>query len=169
MRSPTPSVFIRSLGAYTPERRLTNDNLAQIVDTSDEWIRTRSGICERRIAAPGEVTSDMGAKAAQLAIDRSGLNKEDIDLVIVATITPDSPIPSTACNIQRKLGLRTDIPAFDITAACSGFIYLLQIANHMLRAGNYKNALVIACEKLSTIMDWQDRTTCVLFADGAGA
>lgn len=169
MRSPTPSVFLLGLGAYVPERRLTNDDLSQIVDTSDEWIRTRSGIAERRIAGPEEFASDMGTRAAERAIAQAGIDKADIDLVIVATITPDTPIPSTACHIQRKLGLRTDIPAFDITAACSGFIYLLQIANHMLRAGNYQNALIIATEKLSSVVDWQDRTTCVLFGDGAGA
>ena len=169
MRSPTPSVFLLGLGAYVPERRLTNDDLSQIVDTSDEWIRTRSGIAERRIAGPEENASDMGVRAAERAIAQAGIDKSGIDLIIVATTTPDTPIPSTACHIQRKLGLRTDIPAFDITAACSGFIYLLQIANHMLRAGNYENALIIAAEKISSIVDWQDRTTCVLFGDGAGA
>lgn len=168
MRTPTPSVYIRGLGVYTPERRLTNEELAKQVDTTDEWIRTRSGIGERRIAADGENPSDMGVKAAEIAIARAGLVREDIDLVICATMTPDMPFPSTACLIAAKLGLR-EVPAFDITAACSGFIYLLQVANHMLRAGEYRNVLIVGAEKLSSFIDWQDRGTCVLFGDAAGA
>lgn len=168
MRTPTPSVYIRGLGVYTPERRLTNEELAKQVDTTDEWIRTRSGIGERRIAADGENPSDMGVKAAEIAIARAGLVKEDIDLVICATMTPDMPFPSTACLIAAKLGLR-EVPAFDITAACSGFIYLLQVANHMLRAGEYRNVLIVGAEKLSSFIDWRDRGTCVLFGDAAGA
>lgn len=169
MRSPTPSVFIRGLGAYKPERRLTNEDLSRIVETSDEWIRSRSGICERRVAAPGETTADLGAAAAEAALRDAGVARDEIDLVIVATASAESTVPSTACLLQRKLGLRANIPAFDISAACSGFLYLLQIANHMLRAGDYRNALVVASEKLSRIVDWQDRATCVLFGDGAGA
>lgn len=168
MRTPTPSVYIRGLGVYTPERRLTNEELAKQVDTTDEWIRTRSGIGERRIAADGENPSDMGVKAAEIAIARAGLVREDIDLVICATMTPDMPFPSTACLIAAKLGLR-EVPAFDITAACSGFIYLLQVANHMLRAGEYRNVLIVGAEKLSSFIDWRDRGTCVLFGDAAGA
>ncbi|MDR2863166.1 MAG: ketoacyl-ACP synthase III [Puniceicoccales bacterium] len=169
MRTPTPSVFIQGIGAYKPERRLTNEDLSCIVETSDEWIRTRSGISERHIAAPGETVADMGAAAARDAIRNANIPPEAIDLVVVATISAPSSVPSTACRIQQKLGLRPDIPAFDVAAACSGFLYLLQIANLMLRAGDYRHALIIASEQLSGIVDWQDRTTCVLFGDGAGA
>lgn len=168
MRTPTPSVYIRGIGVYTPERRLTNEELAKTVDTTDEWIRTRSGIGERRIAAEGENPSDMGVKAAEVALARAGVSKSEIDLVICATMTPDMPFPSTACLIAAKLGLK-DVPAFDISAACSGFIYLLQVGNHMLRAGEYRNILIVGSEKLSSVVDWQDRGTCVLFGDAAGA
>jgi 3-oxoacyl-[acyl-carrier-protein] synthase III len=168
MRTPTPSVYIRGLGVYTPERRLTNEELAKQVDTTDEWIRTRSGISERRIAADGENPSDMGVNAALVAIERAGIRKDEIDLIICATMTPDMAFPSTACLIGAKLGLN-GVPAFDITAACSGFIYLLQVGNHMLRAGEYRNILIVGTEKLSSIVDWQDRGTCVLFGDAAGA
>lgn len=153
---------------YAPERRLTNEELAKTVDTTDEWIRTRSGIAERRVAAPGENTSDMGAKAAEVAIARAGLSVADIDLVICATMTPDMPFPSTACLIAAKLGLR-DVPAFDITAACSGFIYLLQVGAQMVKSGAYRNVLIVGAEKMSSVIDWRDRGTCVLFGDGAGA
>lgn len=168
MRTPTPSVYIRGLGVYTPERRLTNEELAKQVDTTDEWIRTRSGISERRIAAEGENPSDMGVNAALVAIERAGIRKDEIDLIICATMTPDMTFPSTACLIGAKLGL-AGVPAFDITAACSGFIYLLQVGNHMLRAGEYRNILIVGTEKLSSVVDWQDRGTCVLFGDAAGA
>ena len=163
------SVFIRSIGVHTPERTVTNAELSRTVDTSDEWIKTRSGISERRIAATGENPSDMGAKAAAVALARAGLKPEDIDLVIVATMTPDVPFPSTACLLQAKLGLRRDIPCFDIAAACSGFVYALQVGADMMRSGAYRRALVIGAEKLSSVVDWSDRTTCVLFGDGAGA
>jgi 3-oxoacyl-[acyl-carrier-protein] synthase-3 len=163
------SVFIRSLGVHAPDRKLTNAELSAMVDTSDEWIKTRSGISERRIAGPGENPSDMGAKAAAKALARAGLKPEDIDLVIVATMTPDVPFPSTACLLQAKLGLRRDIPCFDVSAACSGFVYALQVGTDMLRAGKYRRALVVGAEKLSSVVDWQDRATCVLFGDGAGA
>ncbi len=168
MRTPTPSVYIRGLGAYAPERRLTNEEIARHVDTTDEWIRTRSGIGERRIAAPGENPSDMAVKAAEIAIARAGLTKEDIDLVICATMTPDMVIPSTACLVAAKLGLK-EVPAFDVGAACSGFIYMLQVGHHMLRAGDYRNVLIVGTEKLSSFVNWQDRNTCVLFGDAAGA
>ena len=167
MRTSAPSVYIRGIGVYTPERRLTNEELSKVVDTTDEWIRSRSGIGERRIAAEGENPSDMGVKAAEIAIARAGLKKEDIDLVICATMTPDMPFPSTACLIAAKLGLK-DVPAFDIAAACSGFVYLLQVGQNMLR-GDYRNVLIVGSEKLSSVMDWQDRGTCVLFGDAAGA
>ena len=169
MSSAELSVFIRAIGVHTPERTLTNAELSKMVDTSDEWIKTRSGIAERRIAGPGENPSDMGAKAAAKAIQRAGLTPADVDLLIVATMTPDVPFPSTACLLQAKLGLRRDIPCFDVSAACSGFVYALQVAKDMMRSGAYRRALVVGAEKLSSVVDWSDRTTCVLFGDGAGA
>ncbi len=169
MSSVPHSVFIRSVGVHTPERRMTNEELSTLVDTNDEWIKTRSGISERRIAGPHENPSDMGAKAATHALKNAGLKPEDIDLLILATMTPDVPFPSTACLLQAKLGLRRDIPCFDISAACSGFVFALQVGTDMLRSGNYKRALIVGSEKLSSVVDWQDRSTCVLFGDGAGA
>jgi len=169
MSSAELSVFIRAIGVRTPERTLTNAELSKMVDTSDEWIQTRSGIRERRIAGPGENPSDLGAQAAAQALQRAGLTPADVDLLIVATMTPDVPFPSTACLLQAKLGLRRDIPCFDISAACSGFVYALQVARDMMRSGTYRRALVIGAEKLSSVVDWSDRTTCVLFGDGAGA
>jgi len=169
MSSAELSVFIRAIGVHTPERKLSNAELSKMVDTSDEWIKTRSGISERRIAGPGENPSDMGAKAAAQAIGRAGLTPADVDLLIVATMTPDVPFPSTACLLQAKLGLRRDIPCFDVSAACSGFVYALQVAKDMMRSGSYRRALVVGAEKLSSVVDWSDRTTCVLFGDGAGA
>ncbi len=169
MSSAELSVFIRAIGVHTPERKLTNAELSSMVDTSDEWIKTRSGIAERRIAAPGENPSDMGAKAAAKALARAGLTPADVDLLIVATMTPDVPFPSTACLLQAKLGLRRDIPCFDVSAACSGFVYALQVARDMMRSGVYRRVLVVGAEKLSSVVDWSDRTTCVLFGDGAGA
>jgi 3-oxoacyl-[acyl-carrier-protein] synthase III len=164
-----PSTVILGTGSYAPERILTNDELARMVDTSDEWIRSRSGIRERRIAAPGEQTSDMGVQAARRALEDSKLTPADIDLLIVATVTPDMPMPAVACTIQHKLGVPTTAACFDLNAACSGFIYALDTASAMVASGRYKRALVIGVEKLSSIVDWQDRTTCVLFGDGAGA
>ena len=169
MSSAELSVFIRAIGVHTPERTLTNAELSKMVDTSDEWIKTRSGIAERRIAAPDENPSDMGAKAAAKALERAGLTPTDVDLLIVATMTPDVPFPSTACLLQAKLGLRRDIPCFDVSAACSGFVYALQVAKDMMRSGSYRRVLVVGTEKLSSVVDWSDRTTCVLFGDGAGA
>lgn len=163
-----PSVIISGIGFYTPSKVLTNDELSTFVDTSDEWIRTRSGIRERRIAAPDEGTSDMGVAAAKAALADAGLKAEDVDLLIVGTMTPDLTFPSTACLIQHKLGLRT-VPALDVAAACSGFLYTLDVAASMLRGGNYRTALVIGAEKMSSMLNWNDRTTCVLFGDGAGA
>lgn len=170
MMRPTghPSVIFTGIGAYAPQRILTNDELSQQVDTSDEWIRTRSGIRERRIAADGETTSDMATIAGQRAIAAAGLQPEDIDLLVVGTMSPDMPFPSTACIVQHKLGLRT-IPAFDVSAACSGFLYILEVASSLIKAGTYRHALIIGAEKMSGLLDWQDRTTCVLFGDGAGA
>jgi 3-oxoacyl-[acyl-carrier-protein] synthase III len=163
------STVILGTGAYAPSRVLTNEELSKTVDTSDEWIRTRTGIRERRIAGPNENTSDMAVEAALIALTDAGLTKSDIDLLIVATITPDYPMPAAACVIQQKLGLRTDVACFDLNAACSGFVYALDTGCAMLTSGRYRHALVIGVEKLSAIVDWQDRTTCVLFGDGAGA
>lgn len=168
MSSPSKSAVILGTGAYVPSRVVTNDALAEIVDTSDDWIRSRTGISERRFAAEDEQTSDMAVAAAENAMEAAGVSPRDIDLVIVATMTPDMPFPSTACLVQSKLGLRA-ITAFDIQAACSGFVYAVNIATPMLLAGQFQKALVIGAEKTSPILDFQDRTTCVLFGDGAGA
>jgi len=162
------SVVIKGTGSYTPANIKTNDDLAKIVDTSDEWIFTRTGIRERRIADDQENASDLGAKAAANALESAGLETQDIDLVIVATITPDMPFPSTACLIQTKLGIPNAV-CMDIEAACSGFLYIMEVASSLLQSGRYRNALIVGTEKLSSILDWEDRTTCVLFGDGAGA
>jgi len=159
---------IMGLGAYLPEKVLTNKDLEKMVDTTDEWITTRTGIKERRLAGPHEATSDMATEAARSALQDAGLKAEDIDLIIVATITPDMFFPATACLVQEKIGAR-HVPAFDISVACSGFIYGLAIADRFIASGAYKYALVIAAEKLSSVTDWSDRNTCVLFGDGAGA
>ena len=159
----------RSIGAYVPEKILSNTDLEKMVDTTDEWILKRTGIKERHIAAEDEVTSDMGAKAAQLAIERSGVSKEEIDLVLCATVTPDYfNMPSTACIISDKLGIK-NVQAFDISAACSGFVYLLSVAKAFIESGMKKNVLIIGAEKFSSIVDYTDRSTCILFGDGAGA
>ncbi len=159
---------IIGVGKYLPENILTNADLEKMVDTSDEWITTRTGIKERRIASENEAASDMAAKAARDALKNADLTPEDIDLIIVATITPDMFFPSTACQLQHKLGI-ANIPAFDISVACSGYVYGLTIADQFIKTGMYKHALVVAAEKLSAVTDWSDRSTCVLFGDGAGA
>ncbi len=159
---------IIGVGKYLPENKLTNADLEKMVDTTDEWITTRTGIKERRIASDNETTSDMAAKAARAALKNAGLEPKDIDLIIVATITPDMFFPSTACLLQHKLGAGK-VAAFDISVACSGFIYGLSIADQFIKSGTYKHALVVAAEKLSAVTDWEDRGTCVLFGDGAGA
>lgn len=159
---------IISTGSYLPEKILTNDDLAKIVDTSDNWIRTRSGIRSRHIAAEHEETSDLAHVSAQRALHAAGLTAMDIDLLVVATTTPDVIFPSTACIVQDKLGAKKAV-AFDIQAVCSGFVYALSIVDKMIASGAYKNALVIGAEIYSRILNWQDRTTCVLFGDGAGA
>lgn len=159
----------RSIGAYVPSKILSNEDLSKMVDTSDEWITKRTGIKERRIAASDEFTSDMGVKAARLAIERSGLDKSEIDMVVCATISPDYfCMPSTATIISTKLGLG-NITAFDISAACTGFVYILSIAKAFIESGMKKNILIIGAEKLSAITDYSDRGTCILFGDGAGA
>ena len=166
---PTRSTVILGTGSYAPERVLTNDDLAHMVETSDEWIRTRTGIRERRIAAPRETASDMGVLAARRALEDAGLTAADIDLLVVATMTPDTPMPACACLLQHKLGVPETAACFDLNAACSGFVYALDTVCAMVASGRYKKGLVIGVEKLSAVIDWQDRTTCVLFGDGAGA
>ncbi|WP_018266263.1 MULTISPECIES: beta-ketoacyl-ACP synthase III [Methylosinus] len=167
IQRPLRSVVV-GLGSYLPSRILTNEELAAKVDTSDEWITQRTGIKERHIAAPGETTSMLGEKAARAALADAGLGPEDIDLVIVGTSTPDYTFPSTATQIQAALGM-THGAAFDLQAVCSGFVYALTTAEKFLRSGSHKRALVIGAETFSRILDWTDRTTCVLFGDGAGA
>jgi 3-oxoacyl-[acyl-carrier-protein] synthase-3 len=166
--SEVKKVGIIGLGKYLPERVLTNADLEKMVDTTDAWITERTGIKERRIARPDEATSDMGLAAAQEALASAKLTGADIDLIVVATISPDTSFPSNACRLQAALGCRS-IPAFDVSAACSGFIYALTIAENFIKAGTARRALVVAVEKLSAITDYADRNTCVLFGDGAGA
>ncbi|MDP2137773.1 MAG: beta-ketoacyl-ACP synthase III [Candidatus Didemnitutus sp.] len=163
------SVIIAGVGAYAPERVLTNQDLAKMVDTSDEWIFSRSGIRERHIAADDEACSDLAIKSAMAALKDANMSAAEVDLLIVATATPDYTLPATACVVQHKLGVPPHATCFDIAAACSGFVYALEIAYGQLLTGRYKCALIIGAEKLSTIVDWSDRTTCVLFGDGAGS
>lgn len=160
---------IRGCGGYLPARVVTNEDLALQLDTSDSWIRERTGIRQRHIAAEGELTSDLATAACKQALVRSGIHPSDIDLIICATATPDQTFPATACSIQRKLGARPGGAAFDVQAVCSGFVYGLAIADSMLRTGAARHALVVGAETFSRIIDWQDRTTAVLFGDGAGA
>ena len=160
---------LKSIGAYVPKKVLTNQDFEAMVDTTDEWITKRTGIKERHIADKDELTSDMGVEAAKVAIHRAGLKINDIDMIICATISPDYLcMPSTACVIASKLG-RTNVTAFDISAACTGFIYTLAIAKAFIESGMKKNILIVGTEKLSAIVDYSDRATCVLFGDGAGA
>jgi 3-oxoacyl-[acyl-carrier-protein] synthase-3 len=155
-------------GAYLPERIVTNDELSTRIDTSDEWIQKRTGIRQRHIAAEGELTSDLALAASRAAMRRAGVSAEDIDLIVLATTTPDNTFPATATRVQAELGV-TRGAAFDVQAVCSGFIYALSVANNMLRLGQATTALVIGAEVFSRILDWSDRGTCVLFGDGAGA
>lgn len=159
---------IISTGSYVPERVLTNFDLEKMVDTSDEWITERTGIKERRIANEKEASSDLAYEASKIALKRAGLKAKDLDLIILATVTGDMPIPSTACLLQAKLDAK-NASAFDINAACSGFIYALTIADSFIKSRKYKRILVIGSEILSRFTDWEDRSTCVLFGDGAGA
>ncbi len=165
----TRSTVILGTGSYAPERILSNEDLSKMVDTSDEWIRTRSGIRERRIAAAGEATSDMAVHAARRALRNAHVPASEIDLLVVATVTPDYLMPSAACIVRRKLGVPAEAACFDVNAACSGFIYGLDTACAMIGSGRYKKALVIGAEKLSSVVNWKDRGTCMLFGDGAGA
>jgi 3-oxoacyl-[acyl-carrier-protein] synthase-3 len=162
------SVSIIGTGSYVPEKVLTNADLEKMVDTTDEWILTRSGIRERHIARADEATSDMAAEASRRALAQAGVTAEEVDLIIVATITPDMVMPNTACLVQNLIGAKK-ATCFDLEAACSGFLYAVHVATQFIKAGAAKTALVIGAEKLSTVTDWEDRTTCVLFGDGAGA
>jgi len=161
------TVSITGVGAYVPAKAMTNFELEKIVDTTDEWITSRTGIKERRIAAKDEFTSDMASKAAQRAMTAAGVTADQVDLIIVATITPDMVFPSTSCLVQQKIGAHR-AAAFDIEAACSGFIFGLEIAQQFIMSRTYDTVLVIGAEKLSSVVDWTDRNTCVLFGDGAG-
>ncbi|MEA3341117.1 MAG: beta-ketoacyl-ACP synthase III [Chloroflexota bacterium] len=164
----TPHAHIFGWGKAVPQRALTNDDLAQMVDTSDEWIRSRTGIGERRIVADGETTFTLSLQAARQALEVAGLDPSQLELVIVATATPDHAFPATACLVQDGLGA-THAAAFDLSAGCTGFVYGLSVAADLIAAGAYENALVIGAETLSRITNWDDRNTCVLFGDGAGA
>ncbi len=164
----TVTSVVIGCGGYLPERVLTNDEISKTVDTSDEWIRERTGIRERRIAAADELTSDLAARAGEAALADAKLRPTDLDLIIVATTTPDKTFPATAAIVQAKLNAGAGT-AFDIQAVCSGFVFALTTADNFLRAGGYKRALVIGAETFSRIVDWTDRATCVLFGDGAGA
>lgn len=165
--APSP-IYIAGTGSYLPERIMTNADLEKIVDTSDEWIVTRTGIRERRIAAEGEATSDLATAAAKKALEQAGVEGADLDLIIVATITPDTLTPATACYVQSNLRAKKAL-AFDVSAACSGFLYAMEVARNLMASGRYQNALIIGAEKLSAFTNWEDRNTCVLFGDGAGA
>ncbi|MBX9992371.1 MAG: ketoacyl-ACP synthase III [Phreatobacter oligotrophus] len=164
----TLRTVVRGVGSYLPARVMTNSELSTLVDTSDEWIVQRSGIRERHIAAEGETTSDLGLAAARNALAAAGIDAQDIDLIVLATSTPDRTFPASATTIQDKLGIRHGA-AFDLQAVCSGFVFALATADKFLRSGSHKRALVIGAETFSRILDWTDRTTCVLFGDGAGA
>ncbi|HJM90668.1 MAG: beta-ketoacyl-ACP synthase III [Alphaproteobacteria bacterium] len=161
------SVFI-GCGAYLPQRKVSNDELAAKVDTSDDWIVARTGISSRHIAADGEMTSDLAHAAAVTALSSAGMAASELDLIVLATATPDQTFPATATKVQARLGV-PGIPAFDVQAVCSGFIYALAVADNFIKAAQARNVLVIGAETFSRILDWEDRTTCVLFGDGAGA
>jgi 3-oxoacyl-[acyl-carrier-protein] synthase-3 len=165
---PKRTVSIIGTGSYLPTKALTNAELEKMVETSDEWITSRTGIKERRIAAAGEFTSDLASNAAKSAIENAGIHAEEIDLIIVASITPDMLMPSTACIVQTKIGAKKAV-CFDISAACSGFLYAIEVAQQFITSHTFNTILVIGADKLSSIVDWKDRNTCVLFGDGAGA
>src|SRR5215212_8942070 len=165
---PDYGAIIAGTGSFVPEKRLTNDDLAKLVDTNDEWITQRTGIKERRIAGPGDSTATLGTAAARRAIESSGLDAKEIELIVVATITPEMVFPSTACFIGADLGL-PGVPAFDMSAACSGFIYAAVTGANFIRAGQCRNVLVVGAETISRITNYKDRASCILFGDGAGA
>src|SRR5881392_3543316 len=162
------TVSIIGTGSYMPEKILTNEDLSRMVDTSDEWITTRTGIKERRVASKDETTSDMAAKAALKAIEQAKISPEEIDLLLVATATPDMIFPATACFVQKKIGAK-NAACLDVSAACAGFLFGVEIAQQFITSGTYDTVLVIGAEKLTSITNWTDRNTCVLFGDGAGA
>ena len=168
--SPVPRVYARiaGTGSYLPAKVLTNDDLAKFVDTSDEWIAARTGIRQRHVAAEGETTGDLAVHAALRALEAAGTDASEVELIVVGTTTPDLVFPSTACLVQARLGI-AGCPAFDVNAACSGFIYALSVAEKFIASGSVKTALVIGAETLTRMVDWSERTTCVLFGDGAGA
>ena len=159
---------IIGFGSYLPQNIVTNDDLAEKIDTSDEWIRKRTGIVQRHIAADGELTSDIATNAARAALKNAGLDADAIDLIVLATATPDNTFPATATRVQSNLGIRRGA-AFDVQAVCAGFVYALTMADNMIRLGQAETAIVIGAEAFSRILDWDDRGTCVLFGDGAGA
>ncbi|MCC5847344.1 MAG: ketoacyl-ACP synthase III [Verrucomicrobia bacterium] len=161
-------IHILGTGSYTPEKVLTNQELEKMVETNDEWITTRTGIRQRHIAAEHEATSDLATHAARIALESAGMGAEDVDIIFVATCTPDMAFPSTATLVQEKIGAKNAF-AMDLSAACTGFVYGLEVARNMLESGRYKTALVIGAEKMSSIVNWEDRGTCILFGDGAGA
>ena len=163
-----PQILMTGVGAYLPERAVTNDELAQWVDTSDEWIKQRTGIEQRHMVAEGQLTSDLAYEAALLALKNAGIEASDLDLIVIATTTPDDTFPSTATKLQRKLGAQSAF-AFDVQAVCAGFVYALTVAESLMIAQKAKKALVIGAESFTKLLDWEDRTTCVLFGDGAGA
>lgn len=165
---PRRPVSIAGTGSYVPERVLTNADLERLVETSNEWIVSRTGIEERRIAADGENTSDLATHAARKAMEQAGVSAEEIDVIIVATVTPDTFFPATACWVQKKLGAK-NAACFDLSAACSGFLYAIEVAQQFICNNTYETILVIGADKLSSCVDWTDRNTCVLFGDGAGA
>jgi len=161
-------IKIRSTGVYLPDKVLTNADLEKMVDTSDEWITTRTGIKERRIVSKEQVTSDLAVNAARMALERGGLKAEDVDLILVATNTPDTIFPATACWVQKKLGIK-ETPAFDLEAGCTGLLYALIVAESLILSGTARRILLIGADILTKITNWEDRSTCVLFGDGAGA
>lgn len=167
-KQPNRTVSIIGTGSYLPERVLTNAELEKMVETSDDWIVTRTGIRERRIAAEGEFTSHMASEAARRAMEQAGVTAGEIDLIIVGTVTPDTMFPATACHVQRQLGA-TNAACFDLSAACSGFLFAVEVAQQFIANHTYNTVLVIGADKLSAIVNWTDRNTCVLFGDGAGA
>ena len=167
-RTPLYRAVIAGSGSCLPDKVLTNEDLSKMVDTSDEWIKTRTGISQRRIAGDGETTASISAEAARRALADSGTKPEDIDLIILATITPEMVTPATACFVQREIGA-VNAAAFDLSAACSGFLFALSVGQQYIESGCYKNILVIGAETLSRITNWEDRTSCILFGDGAGA
>lgn len=159
---------VAGVGSYLPKKVMTNEELSSIVDTSDEWIVERSGIRQRHIAAEGELTSDLALEAAKAALANANMDAQEIDLIVMATTTPDNTFPATATTVQERLGIHHGA-AFDVQAVCSGFVFAVSVADNFIKAGQFKNALVIGAETFSRLLDWEDRTTCVLFGDGAGA